>query len=59
MISSKDFEKLWFLYQTEGAPSGVSINSFCMQRGVPYNEFSKCIKILWRHSKRPRAISAF
>lgn len=31
MISSKDFEKLWFLYQTEGASSGVSINSFCMQ----------------------------
>ena len=41
MISSKDFEKLWFLYQTEGASSGVSINSFCMQRGVPYSEFDK------------------
>lgn len=41
MISSKDFEKLWFLYQTDGAPNGVSINKFCIQRGVPYNEFDK------------------
>ena len=41
MISSKDFEKVWFLYQTDGAPKGISINSFCLQRGVPYNEFEK------------------
>lgn len=41
MISSKDFEKLWFLYQTDGAPNGISINKFCIQRGVPYNEFDK------------------
>ena len=39
MISSKDLEKVWFLYQTEGAPKGISINSFCLQRGIPYNEF--------------------
>lgn len=44
MISSKDFEKLWFLYQTEGAPKGVSINSFCIQSGIPYNEFEKWYK---------------
>ena len=47
MISSKDFEKLWFLYQTEGASSGVSINSFCMQRGVPYSEFDKWYRKTW------------
>ena len=41
MISSKDLEKVWFLYQTEGDPKGISINSFCLQRGVPYNEFEK------------------
>jgi hypothetical protein len=41
MISSKDLEKVWFLYQTEGAPKGISINSICLQRGVPYNEFDK------------------
>ncbi len=29
MFSSKDFEKLWFLYQTEGVPEEESINSFC------------------------------
>lgn len=41
MISSKDLEKVWFLYQTEGAPKGISINRFCLQRGVSYNEFEK------------------
>ena len=28
MFSEKDFERLWFLYKTEGEPKGVSINSF-------------------------------
>lgn len=41
MISSKDLEKVWFLYQTEGVPKGISINNFCLQRGVSYNEFDK------------------
>lgn len=44
MIGSKDLEKVWFFYQTEGAPKGMSINSFCLQRGVPYNEFDKWFK---------------
>ena len=26
MFSEKDFERLWFLYKTEGEPQGVSIN---------------------------------
>ena len=30
MFSEKDFERLWFLYKTEGEPKGVSINSFCI-----------------------------
>lgn len=41
MFSSKDFEKLWFLYQTEGVPEEVSISSFCEKNGVPYEEFDK------------------
>jgi hypothetical protein len=41
MISNSDFEKLWFLYKTEGEPKGVSINAFCISRGVNYNEFNK------------------
>ena len=41
MISNSDFEKLWFLYKTEGAPKGISINAFCLSRGVNYNEFNK------------------
>ncbi len=40
-FSSKDFEKLWFLYQTEGVPEEESINSFCEKNGVPYEEFDK------------------
>ena len=28
MYSASDFEKLWFLYKTEGEPNGISINSF-------------------------------
>jgi hypothetical protein len=44
MLSSTDFQKVWFLYQTEGAPKGISINSFCVNQGVPYNEFEKWYK---------------
>lgn len=40
MISNIDFEKLWFLYKTEGAPKGISINSFCVNQGVPYTQFN-------------------
>ena len=41
MISNSDFEKLWFLYKTEGVPKGISINAFCSSRGVNYNDFNK------------------
>ena len=40
MYSSSDFEKLWFLYKTEGEPKGISINSFCLIQGVPYRDFN-------------------
>ena len=36
MFSEKDFERLWFLYKTEGEPNGVSINSFCIGNNIPY-----------------------
>ena len=41
MISNSEFEKLWVLYKTEGEPKGVSINAFCVSRGVNYREFNK------------------
>ena len=41
MYSASDFEKLWFLYKTDGEPQGVSINDFCLRQGVPYPEFYK------------------
>lgn len=39
MYSSKDLERLWFLYKTEGEPKGISINSFCVSNNVPYTVF--------------------
>ena len=39
MFSEKDFERLWFLYKTEGKPKGVSINSFCISNNIPYTAF--------------------
>ena len=39
MFSEKDFERLWFLYKTEGEPKGVSINSFCISNNFPYTAF--------------------
>ena len=40
MYSNSDFEKLWFLYKTEGEPKGISINSFCVSQGVSYKHFN-------------------
>jgi fermentation-respiration switch protein FrsA (DUF1100 family) len=40
MYSSSDFEKVWFLYKTEGEPKGISINAFCENQGVPYEQFN-------------------
>ena len=43
MYSSSDFEKLWFLYKTEGEPKGISINSFCLTHGVTYHAFNSWV----------------
>ena len=39
MFSEKDFERLWFLYKTDGEPKGVSIKSFCISNNIPYTAF--------------------
>lgn len=44
MFSNKDFEKCWFLYQSEGLPHNMSIEEFCLKQGVPVNEFNKWFK---------------
>ena len=44
MFSEKDFERLWFLYKTEGEPKGVSINSFCISNNIPYTAFHDWFK---------------
>lgn len=41
MYSSKDFENLWFLYKTEGAPQNISIKSFSEKNGIDYPTFNK------------------
>ena len=39
MFSEKDFERLWFLYRTEGEPKGISINLFCISNNISYTAF--------------------
>lgn len=39
MLSEKDFERLWFLYKSEGETKEVSINSFCISNNIPYTAF--------------------
>lgn len=48
MYSNKDFQTFWFRYKTEGEPHGISINSFCINQGVPYKQFYAWFK---KHSK--------
>ena len=48
MYSDKDFQTFWFRYKTEGEPHGISINSFCINHGVPYKQFYAWFK---KHAK--------
>ena len=41
MISNSDLEKAWFLYKTEYEPQNISINDFCMRKGIPHRKFNK------------------
>ena len=34
-------EALWTLYQAEGSPRNISIEQFCMNNDVNYNDFYK------------------
>ena len=49
MYSDKDFHTFWFRYKTEGEPHGISINSFCINQGVPYKQFYAWFK---KHAKK-------
>ena len=51
MFSEKDFERLWFLYKTEGEPNGVSINSFCIGNNIPYTAFYDWFKKIFLRAK--------
>lgn len=52
MCSDKDFQTFWFRYKTEVEPHGISINSFCINQGVPYKQFYAWFK---KHAKLERA----
>ena len=63
MYSANDFEKLWFLYKTEGEPKGISLNSFCVSHGVSLNpsegmspeEMSRYIQFLFEQIQQKDA----
>ena len=40
MISNSEFEKALFLYKTECEPKNVSVNEFCISKGIPYRDFN-------------------
>lgn len=44
MYSSKDYEKLWQKYQTEGIAHNMTLQMFCSMNNVPYNSFEKYLK---------------
>ncbi len=46
MKEDKDrlMEGLWMLYQAGGSPRNISIEQFCMNNDVNYNEFYKWYK---------------
>ena len=44
MASSKDFEKLWEMYQTAGVPNKISIVRFCEMNGIVYKHFERWYK---------------
>ena len=47
MKEKKDrlMEKLWMLYQAEGLPRNISIEQFCINNDVNYNDFCYFINI--------------
>jgi len=44
MFSNKDFEKLWFLYRSEGKPKNIFIETFCSKNGIPYAQFNTWVQ---------------
>lgn len=44
MLTSKDYEKLWTRYQSEGVANNLTLQQFCSMNNVPYNSFEKYLK---------------
>ena len=59
MYSASDFEKLWFLYKTEGEPKGISLNchdvSYNPSEGMSPEEMSRYIQFLFEQIQQKDA----
>lgn len=44
MLTSKDYEKLWNRYQSEGVAHNLTLQQFCSMNNVAYNSFEKYLK---------------
>ena len=45
-ISSKDIERLWGCYQSEGVSKGVSVSQYFEANGISYHVFEKWLSIM-------------
>lgn len=44
IYSSKDYEKLWQKYPTEGIDKNMTLQMFCLMNNIPYNSFDNYLK---------------
>lgn len=52
MYSDKDFQTFLFRYKPEGEPHGISINSFCINQGVPSIIIKKYVNVFVNSKQR-------
>ena len=50
MYSSEDLEKLYFDYQTEWMPRGISIQAYCSRNNVPYKVLDRWIRDIYKRA---------
>ena len=48
MYSIEELEKLYFDYQTEWMPRGMSIQAYCSRNNVPYKVLEKCVREIYK-----------
>ena len=58
-ISDAELERLWFLYQMEGAPNNIPLIEFCVSRGVPFYLFDRYANEHIKNKIEPVTITGF